>query len=239
MGWRDTYPLSSTGVSASVETDWASGDGIRSNWLAIETWTGIDHSSLSAATSGQHLPSKMDALLIGAASASEPESGALWLNSTTGSISVFTSGGWRVIAVDQFKARASGGASDLDGSYFAAGAETKVVFNTEKDTDFDPLSAYNSTLNVLTVPVSGTYLVRASVVLCAIDAEDDYKDIGIFKNGGVNAEAYTGKYGWKELTLQVNDILRLDAADYLDIRVWNGNSTVLTAQERQLEVIKL
>lgn len=231
MTWSLVVPLSSTGVSASVAG--TATDGIRSNWAAIEAWQGVEHYDFTNALSGTHKESIVGVMAGGATSATTSESGALWLDTGSGGISVYTSGGWYNVSQQQFKVRAS--LTTRLG--LAATSNTQLTFNTiESYGDFDTLSAYSTSTHTITLPQSGYYVVRSSVMISA-DLRNYSKTLTLKVNG--SGVASTTKYGYHHPYLTVADILKLNSSDTITVYLTNGDSQIASAIDRDLEVFRL
>ena len=229
MAWNDDVPYSASGTSASVEG--TATDGIRSNWAAIEAWQGVEHYDFTNAASGRHKEGVGGFIGLGTAPTTA-ESGAMDISSSAGDISVFSSGGWYNIAKQQFKFR--GSREPTLG--LAAGDYSLLSFYKTNTFDFDPLSGFSTVTNVLTVPVSGYYMIRSSVLFYQ-DSRDYYKDISILVNGTIAST--TAKYGKYQSSLFVADIIKLSASDQITIKCYNGDSQVASALNRDLEVFRL
>lgn len=226
LTWSATYPLSSTVMSTSTEQ-------IRANWDDMALWWNVEHHSFASATSGKHtltadnpavMASGTQTVIDALDDSTAPGTGALALNTTLGEMQVYyydsstSAAAWEGIT-DRYSARMR---KAMGVQTIPATAWTQIVCAGSAEDTYDSLSAWSA--YKYTIPAGGAGYYLVSIKVDWEETTSNYnKGVAIYVTGTKTSEKRL--YGSSVVTIVLEDILYLAAADYVQIKVWHNHSS--------------
>ena len=228
LTWNAGLPVSSTCMAESVEQ-------IRANWDDMNLWWDVQHHAFESATSGRHtvtadnpgvLASGAQAVVDALDDVTVPGTGALAHNTTLGEVQAYyydsatSATAWEGIT-DRYSARMR---KAMGEQTIPITAWTQVVCAGTADDTYDSLSAWSNYRYTIPTGGAGYYLVSLKVVW---EKTTSNYNIGIAIYVSGNRISEKRLYGNGVVTMVLEDVLSLAAADYVQAKVWHNHSSTV------------
>jgi len=230
MVWNKDYPTSTVSPSASTL-------GLTGNWKALEDWWGVEHTTLTSASSGHHTAQNISLVCVAATSAisalSSPGTGALAYDTTKGELEVYRTAGWGKLT-ESYWSRVR--TVFLSASISTATWTKLTEKRTVEEDQYDTLSEFASSSGSASIKATGTYFVLGT---CRFPTTSNNYLVGvaIYKNG--SAVAVHRGYGAGVRSTEVFDILSLTAGDRLEVYCYHNAGSNITIVGGSLQFTKL
>jgi hypothetical protein len=232
--WNKFYPaITGTSVSGSVAPD--PNSQIRANWLFIQEWWGVEHTTFTSAGSGEHTAGKVGSVLVDTAAniaaLTSPGTGALAYNTTVGQLQIYD-GLWVGISCSAYsRMRYMFGSQVVTGSIWTAMGSAGAGSGT-----YNTLAEFSDTTFRFTAVEAGYYLVRG-LILFPTDTNNYNKGVAISQNASLVSKMT--RYGSTILNLFVVDVLPLNIGDYIQLAAYHDYTSPITISSGILQVIRL
>lgn len=232
--WNKFYPtIVGTSVSGSVAPD--PNSQIRANWLFLQEWWGVEHTTFTSAGSGGHIAGKVGSVLVDTtaniAALTSPGTGALAYNTTIGQLQMYD-GSWSGISCSAYsRMRYVFGAQTVTGSVWTAMGSAGAGSGT-----YDTLSEFSVTTFRFTAVAAGYYLIRGSA-LFPTDTNNYTKGVAISQNASLVSKVT--RYGSTILNLSIADVVPLSIGDYIQLATYHDYTSPITVTSGTLQIIRV